>query len=370
MQRSFTIALLALALAAPVMAQDAAEAGAAQTSAEFERLFTEWKGVIAQLQGLRVKFRTASEGEKPALQQQYKEGVVHGAELLQQLRDAALADYRAEPNKNPRISEFLIMAAGEAFGRDDYERAWALLQPMLENKAPHPEMLEMREAAGVSAFALNDFDQAEKLLKEAAAAGLVEPDNQLLIDQLPSYRQFWEREKELRAAEAQADDLPRVLLKTTKGDILLELFENEAPNTVANFISLVEQGFYDGTPFHRVLPRFVAQGGDPTGRGDGGPGYTIACECYQDNKREHFRGSLSMAHAGRDTGGSQFFLTFRPTPHLNGKHTVFGRILEGWDALASLQRIDPEKPRPVAPDKILSATVVRKRDHDYAPQKL
>ena len=171
--------------------------------------------------------------------------------------------------------------------------------------------------------------------------------------------------------EAEADDLPRVKLETSKGPIVVELFENEAPNTVANFVSLVEKGFYDGLTFHRVLPHFVAQGGDPKGDGSGGPGYSIACEWPNDPNRMHFRGVLSMAHAGRDTGGSQFFLTMLPTPHLNDLHTVFGRVIEGAELLSELQRVDPQNPTAgKEPDRIVKATVVRKRDHAYEPKTL
>ena len=177
--------------------------------------------------------------------------------------------------------------------------------------------------------------------------------------QLPT-RNWRPRRRKSCAAEAKADDLPRVLLKTSKGDIVLELFENEAPNTVANFIALVEKGFYNGLTFHRVLPNFMAQGGDPTGNGSGGPGYAIACECYRPDARMHFRGSLSMAHAGRDTGGSQFFLTFLPTRHLNGQHTCFGRVIRGMDVLAKTPL-----PRPGAANQPgrqnLEAKVLRKR---------
>ncbi|MBC7856939.1 MAG: peptidylprolyl isomerase, partial [Pirellulaceae bacterium] len=110
--------------------------------------------------------------------------------------------------------------------------------------------------------------------------------------------------------------MPRVKMTTTKGVMVIELFENEAPDTVGNFLSLVEKKFYDDKSFHRVLNHFMAQGGDPKGDGTGGPGYQIYCECHKPDYRRHFRGCLSMAHAGRDTGGSQFFLTFRPTPEL------------------------------------------------------
>jgi cyclophilin family peptidyl-prolyl cis-trans isomerase len=135
----------------------------------------------------------------------------------------------------------------------------------------------------------------------------------------------------------------------------------------------VEKGFYAGTPFHRVIPEFMAQGGDPTGRGTGGPGYVIPCETDEPHARKHFRGSLSMAHAGKDTGGSQFFLTFRPNENLDGKHTVFGRVIEGFDVLPKIHRTQAPDGRPIPgikPDTILSAEVVRKRDHDYAPKTL
>ncbi|NIL96753.1 MAG: peptidylprolyl isomerase [Planctomycetales bacterium] len=161
--------------------------------------------------------------------------------------------------------------------------------------------------------------------------------------------------------------MPRVRLTTSQGDIVIELFENEAPQTVGNFVNLVEKKFYDGLTFHRVLASFMAQGGCPQGDGRGGPGYQIPCECYREGYRKHFRGSLSMAHAGRDTGGSQFFLTFAPTKHLDGKHTVFGRVIEGMDVLSKLQRRDPDHRSAPPPDKIIQAVVVRKRDHPYKP---
>ena len=115
----------------------------------------------------------------------------------------------------------------------------------------------------------------------------------------------------------------------------------------------------------------MAQGGDPTGTGGGGPGYCIKCECNRNDARDHFRGSLSMAHAGQDTGGSQFFLTFVPTDILNGRHTAFGRVIEGMEVLAKIQRIDPQANRPFPEaDRILKAEVLRDRGHSYAFDKL
>ncbi|MFC7060508.1 peptidylprolyl isomerase [Halobacillus seohaensis] len=108
---------------------------------------------------------------------------------------------------------------------------------------------------------------------------------------------------------------------------IIELYDEEAPNTVANFEKLANSEFYDGLTFHRVISDFVIQGGDPNGNGTGGPGYTINCET-EGNPHKHERGTLSMAHAGKDTGGSQFFVCHSPQPHLDNRHTVFGKVTE------------------------------------------
>ena len=139
-------------------------------------------------------------------------------------------------------------------------------------------------------------------------------------------------------------------IDTNRGTLVAELYEKEAPNTVANFEKLANSGFYDGVKFHRVIPDFVVQGGDPNSRdkpvgdpsiGRGGPGYTIKCE-LKDNPHRHEVGALSMAHAGRNTGGSQFFIVLSEanTRHLNGEHTVFGKVTQGLDVLKQIKAND------------------------------
>ncbi len=137
--------------------------------------------------------------------------------------------------------------------------------------------------------------------------------------------------------------MKKAIFETDKGTIEAVLFDKEAPNTVKNFEKLANSGFYNGLKFHRVIPGFVIQGGDPKGDGTGGPGYTIKCECYQPNAKKHAKGSLSMAHAGRDTGGSQFFITHAPQPHLDGKHTVFGQVEKGMDVVLKIKQGDKMK---------------------------
>ena len=186
-------------------------------------------------------------------------------------------------------------------------------------------------------------------------------------------------ELQIRHDEAMANDLPRVKIETSKGDIVVELFENEAPGTVGNFISLCESGFYDKRIFHRVIEGFIAQTGGKLKKEDpeGDPGYQIKCECYRPDKRQHFTGCLSMAHKMvRDSGSSQFFFAFDRTEGLDGLHTVFGRVVDGHDILENLERTHVlgkdgrDVPlEGVLEDRILSVKVLRKRDHPYVPVK-
>ena len=138
------------------------------------------------------------------------------------------------------------------------------------------------------------------------------------------------------AAAVEGEPLEAVI-RTTKGDIVAELFTEDAPLTVANFKNLADAGFYDGVSFHRIIPGFMAQGGDPTGTGTGGPGYKWDDEESALELKHSSAGILSMANAGRDTNGSQFFITHEPTPWLNGKHAVFGRVTEGMDVVYTLE---------------------------------
>lgn len=187
----------------------------------------------------------------------------------------------------------------------------------------------------------------------------------------------------IRQAESIKNDLPRVEFKTSKGNVIVELFENEAPGTVGNFVFLVENGYFNDMLFHRVIEGFVAQSGgfklDESGeqRGGEGPGYEIKCECYEPNARKHFTGCLSMAKKPnqRDSGGSEFYVTLERTIGLDGEHTVFGRVLSGFSAIENLERthltdrdIDPMEG--VIEDKIISAKVLRKRAHKYQPDRV
>jgi peptidyl-prolyl cis-trans isomerase B (cyclophilin B) len=239
---------------------------------------------------------------------------------------------------------------------------------------------EMRSNAMLSAevtefyadllFADNRFEDAIAALDSIDIEALTSPSLSSKINVMKTrYKtasNLWNEELAIQEAEEINDDLPEAQIITSKGSITIKLFEDHAPNTVANFISLAESGFYDGTRFHRVLQKFMAQGGDSFSRdgadgqaGTGDPGYKIKDEHTGDDIRKHFAGSLSMAKAtAPDSAGSQFFLTHLPTPHLDGRHTVFGRITDGLDIARALEQND----------EILTVLIFNKRDHDYTPE--
>lgn len=275
-------------------------------------------------------------------------------------------------------------------GRNRFERVVEVIDAHLGDAARSPQSVALK-AEGL--IALHRFDEATAALDTIAVDTVGDPSAAAELARLRSAVEetaaAWIVEQELRAAEATRDDLPRIELVIERGSagespeasagaaaerspdggtIVLELFEDSAPNTVANFIDLVGRGFYDGTAFHRVLPAFMAQGGDPNSRpgavgqvGQGGPGHRIAGEATLEQARKHFSGSVAMAHNGDpDNAGSQFYMCFVPAPHLNGIHTVFGRVLEGEDLLLAMQQNDALK----------SARVLRKRDHEYVPVTL
>ena len=143
-------------------------------------------------------------------------------------------------------------------------------------------------------------------------------------------------------------------METEKGNLVLELFAKDVPKTVNNFVFLAKEGYYDGTTFHRVIPGFMVQGGDQTGTGRGGPGYRFEDEFTEHT---HVAGALSMANAGPDTNGSQFFITFVPVHQLNGKHSVFGLLVEGMDVLESITPRDPSQNPQFEGDKIIRITI-------------
>ena len=336
--------------------------------AAFSAKLEEWRAILKSLRALSPRYALATKDEAAEIQNEWDDLIKLGERMIPELRDAGKIAFASAQGQDRAIERFLTKLLGDDVDHDRYEPALDLGTSMIASGCETKEVLD---STGVAAFCTNDFEGAESWFNRAQDAGGLTAQGENFMSMIDDYKLLWATEKELREKEAAADDLPRVKITTSRGELIVELLENEAPDTVGNFVSLVEEKFYDGLTFHRVLPGFMAQGGCPQGTGSGGPGYYIMCETDAENHRKHFRGTLSMAHAGKDTGGSQFFLTFVPTPHLDSKHTVFGRVIEGLQVLGDLQRIDPTQSDGLTtkPDRIIKIELLRKREHEYKPNK-
>ncbi len=337
----------------------------AKAKAEFEAASKAMRDLVARLTTLQAEYQKPG-SDKAKIEAEFDAEQAKGQALGEALETSAVALAMVSP-KDAEAREVATAVIAGSLDADDPLKSLKLAELLDGAKAGS---VDISLLAATACLAVSQLDEAEAWLAKATEAGADKKRVSDLTEAIARSRPKVKQEMAKREAEQKADDLPRVKISTTKGDIVVELFENEAPNTVANFIELVSKGFYDGTPFHRVIGGFMAQGGDPTGTGAGGPGHAIACECGKADARLHFLGSLSMAHAGKDTGGSQFFLTFRPTEHLDGKHTVFGRVIEGFDVLPKLVRTEGRRGGGAAPDRIVKAEVIRKRNHSYEPKTL
>ena len=296
----------------------------------------------ATMKTLKEKLDTG-EGNLDSMQKDYTEALLDANEVISSLHDACLDAVEKDPSNQSNIRTVMGILLNEADAGKD--------RNVLRS-------CDRLINAGVNKAYFNYAARAERISIEAR-----EIFDEVLI----------------RQREHKANDLPRVMLKTNKGDITVELYENEAPQTVGNFISLVESGFYSKSLFHRVIDNFMAQVGGPkkNDEGDDDPGYLIYDEHKNPDSRPHFAGVLSMANTGApNSGSSQFFITFVRTTHLDGKHTVFGRVIDGHEIVDRIVRTQIEingqtTPVPNAtPDYIESATVIRKRNHKYRPRKV
>ena len=295
---------------------------------------------------------------------------------------AAFASSEKPSQQSVTILQNRLISTLRPAGLDDRFDPESSLELIFMLKEKFPENKSLLEYEFLANYALERFEESkaaliklEEATKSSAAQTL--SLSRRIVDaktELAETIDKYQQELLIRRLESNTDDLPRVLIETTEGNILVELFENHAPNTVANFIHLArDQKFYDGKLFHLVKPGEYAQTGSPNGDGMGDAGYRIPCECYQDNIRSHFRGTLSMISPTKDRGGSQFFITQQPNPRsFDGKYTAFGRVLEGMDVVMKLKNVDLSGRLSSAANvsKINRVVVQRTRSHPYVPTKL
>ena len=280
----------------------------------------------------------------------------------------------ADPSGNEPLGKFLWKLLGLNSEDSRFEGTLEMAMALEDQKVTDENAAEI---IALSAVAENKFEFAKPWIeKHFAESKKPRPILGAFHDNIEGLNKDWADEQKVREEDAKGEPLPQVRILTTKGEMIVELYENQAPGAVGNFIHLVEQGFYDGLQFHRVLEHFMAQTGCPDGDGTGGPGYSIYGEAKNDNARKFFRGTLGMALSGGnpDSGGSQFFICFMPTYNLNGEYTAFGRIVSGIEVLGCITKHDPDAKKeegaiPPRLDEIIEAKVIRKRNHEYKPNK-
>lgn len=293
------------------------------------------------------------------------------AAAIDELNTADLSDKEAD-----KIAKMLVSWTEREVENDRFDGVIAACDTLMKMGYPEPDL---PRRCFLAAIATNQYERVSELMNELEAQN---PDSELLAqsrDEFPILQQRWEREKRLRQQDAAGPELPRVEIVTTKGIFEIELFENQAPNTVANFIELVQSGFYDGRKFHRVIDHYAAQTGCPNDDGTGDGGFVIPSERDAEDARDFFRGTLGMALANdvRDSASTQFFISFSPTPELDENYTAFGRVIKGDYILGNLSRINPddkskkkEEPKAI-PDEIISARVLSKRAaSNYTPERM
>jgi cyclophilin family peptidyl-prolyl cis-trans isomerase len=334
---------------------------------ELDKRFEEWREFLKEASQARVDYFAEERGQSIKNRERYEAAYRKAREHKDLLSELHVEKLNASPNPDEALRRIALSIAQDYFREERMHRCFELTDKLLRFEPDNPTL---RILNGSSAISSNRFDEAQDFLFNW---GQLEKDlsneTRALFENLAVLRESFAKESLIREAEAKADDLPRVLMSTTRGDIVVELFENEAPQTVANFIKLVETGYYDrDLNFHRVVPGFVAQGGEDL---SGAPFYTIYDEFGGANDRPHFAYVLAMAKTeSAHSAAAEFYITLRPLPGLNQKYAVFGRVLEGFDVVESLTHTHDRDDQPltgVVPDKILAAKVLRKRDREYFP---
>ncbi len=342
-----------------------AEADAAV--ANFMKLRGEFERAIADQRATQIRFLNG-EDRTPAAQERYRQQRDEARRLMDETYLAAMQVFLFMPDD--LAGQYMATVIQHRAERDIYDLSTAEGGARLIDAGLN--YLYLFQAAARSAVVAGDFKLAKQLF-DALDPETVENVDLVLAAQLEQLESDYNAEQQIREKESVEDRLPRVKLKTTRGDVVLELFIDNAPSTVSNFIQLVESGFYDGLDFYQVIDHLLALTGDPSGLGTGNSGRMLVDEHTRPDARKAFRGSLIMAKVPIGTSGkfvpnsasSQFAILFLPMTQVSSEQTVFGRVIEGMNVISSMRRVDPSKEKDkkeivLPPDRILSAEVIRR----------
>jgi cyclophilin family peptidyl-prolyl cis-trans isomerase len=347
---------------------------------KYDLAFSDFRNALLKLQLTQLQHHVAWSTDRDQERlEQYSLDLYETQSRLNVWRQAIAEVYLADKDSTSKFSEMIVEMIQRDTARDMYEGLEPMAQAFLDRQQDIPASL--LESIGYIGYANNNHDLAEAAWSRLRKTASVPQGIELALEGMAAQREKWNEELSRRAADEKRNDNPRVVIQTNKGRIVVELFEEEAPQAVANFIFLVERGFYRRKMFFRVVEHFAAQSGCERGDGTGNAGYTIPGEMAAPNHRNIFRGSMVLLSGidqatnrpNPDSGSSQFLFTMLPQPLFDGHMTVFGRIIEGLPVLGALNRVDfskeeERKDKSKRADTIIDAKVLRKRDHSYVPK--
>jgi cyclophilin family peptidyl-prolyl cis-trans isomerase len=331
----------------------------------------EFRDLDGQINQILTSVSLTAAADYQAMVERLKNLRERKAELGNEILDASVDAYLESPERFREVNDDLTKLMRSLLGeqgtssRFDPQKARDIAERLINARAKN---LNVHFYGSYAAYCLNEFDLARKWLDRLLEAG-AKPE-QTILKQIEDASAKWGRELALREADAQTQ-VPQVAVQTELGEFVVELYENEAPNTVANFIMLVEKKYYDGSFIYLSQPGRLAMAGCTKGDGQTNAGYFIPDEVDQPEIRHHFSGVLAMAAEEPNTGSARFSILQQPTPGGDGKLTVFGRIISGLDVIYRVPAVKPTDIKLGAkPVKIESMRVVRKRDHAYEPKTI
>jgi len=344
----------------------------------FQKASDNFRNAIADYTEAHVRIQHRLKDVMPeGAREKWLEKLAESNTALRAYRDAAAELYASDPNQYPGVGD-LLKEMLLYDGKTDRLDHWTGPAKVLVNsKALVDDQVLL--AAGLAGLIEGDFELVKQTWTQLEAAQKLGPQESILLSKLDEIQKSWENELK-RQEQDKSKNNPQVRILTTKGEIVVELFEDDAPETVANFMYLVEQGYYNRKPFFFVKEHLLAQTGCEKGDGKGSAGYGVKPEADLPTRRNHFRGSLAMpvgnvsdpSQGSLSFAGSQFYFSFLPLPLADERNAVFGRVISGIETIGLFKIVDmtdeeTRKDHSLRIDTIIRTEVIRKRDHDYRP---
>ncbi len=347
--------------------------------AEFDAAILELKDAIKAIKKTGHEFYENKSTVAHVYRSKWKAEAVIAQTAYKRVREASFALFFETDNPGNQVNEIVSMMNQDLIAQGQLAKCYLTTKKLLKL---YPDNKDLYNLMGRVSILNNDFAFAQQYYQanKEQAEQLGVPEGALYGNSMDKLVTGYERELALRASDAQGEPLPQAIIKTNRGEIVIELFENQAPETVGNFVSLVQTGIYDGMIFHHVLRNLIADAGLMTMSRPQPVGYTIYDEHQRSDSRHHFRGSVAMVTKNNEpnTAAAEFRIMLVPGPNLDGKSTVFGRVISDMSILDNIQetfQVNEEEDKEefikdAVPDIIESITITNLRDHEYEPNRV